>query len=52
LIAILCGTQSIRDVIAFPKTAKGADLMTDGPAPVTAKQLRDLHLELKIPKKE
>jgi len=52
LIAILCGTTSIRDVIAFPKTAKGADLMTDAPAPVTAKQLRDLHLELKIPKKE
>jgi aspartyl-tRNA synthetase len=52
LIAILCGTQSIRDVIAFPKTAKGADLMTDAPALVTAKQLRDLHLELKIPKKE
>src|SRR6185436_13350344 len=52
LLAILCGTLSIRDVIAFPKTAKGADLMTDAPALVTAKQLRDLHLELKIPKKE
>ena len=52
LIAILCGTQSIRDVIAFPKTAKGADLMTEAPAPVTANQLRDLHLELKVPKKE
>src|ERR1043165_5457130 len=52
LIAILCGATSIRDVIAFPKTAKGADLMTDAPAPVTAKQLRDLHLELKVGKKE
>ena len=47
LIAILCGTQSIRDVIAFPKTAKGTDLMTDSPAPVEPKQLRDLHIELK-----
>ena len=33
LIAILCGTPSIRDVIAFPKTAKGTDLMTESPAP-------------------
>jgi aspartyl-tRNA synthetase len=52
LMAILCGTPSIRDVIAFPKTAKGADLMTDAPAPVAPKQLRDLYLELKLPKKE
>jgi aspartyl-tRNA synthetase len=52
MIAILCGTPSIRDVIAFPKTAKAADLMTDSPAPVEPKQLRDLHLELKIPRKE
>jgi len=47
LIAILCGSQSIRDVIAFPKTAKGVDLMTASPAPVTARQLRDLHIEVK-----
>jgi aspartyl-tRNA synthetase len=47
LCAILCGTPSIRDVIAFPKTAKGTDLMTDSPAPVSARQLRDLYLEVK-----
>jgi len=47
LIAILCGTSSIRDVIAFPKTAKGVCLMTDSPAAVSARQLRDLHVEVK-----
>ncbi len=52
LNAILCGTPSIRDVIAFPKTAKGTCLMTDSPSPVSARQLRDLHLEVKAAKKE
>jgi aspartyl-tRNA synthetase len=52
LNAILCGTPSIRDVIAFPKTAKGTDLMTDSPAPVSARQLRDLHIELKTARKD
>jgi aspartyl-tRNA synthetase len=52
LLAILCGTPSIRDVIAFPKTAKGTCLMTESPTPVSARQLRDLHIEVKAPKKE
>ena len=53
LIALLCGCQSIRDVIAFPKTAKATDLLSESPARVELKQLRDIHLELKVaPKKE
>lgn len=51
LLAMLCGTPSIRDVIAFPKTAKGACLMTESPAEVEPRQLRDLYLELKAAKK-
>ena len=52
LVAILCGTSSIRDVIAFPKTAKGACLMTDSPGGLEPKQLRELHIELKTGKNE
>jgi aspartyl-tRNA synthetase len=52
MVAMLCGASSIRDVIAFPKTAKGTDLMTGAPAPVEPKQLRDLHIELKAAKTE
>jgi len=52
LVAMLCGTGSIRDVIAFPKTAKGTCLMTDSPGPVDPKQLRELRIELKTPKPE
>ncbi len=52
LLAILCGTPSIRDVIAFPKTAKGTCLMTESPTPVSARQLRDLYIEVKAAKTE
>ena len=50
LIALLCGADSIRDVVAFPKTAKGACLMTDSPGAVELRQLRDLHIEVKTAK--
>jgi aspartyl-tRNA synthetase len=45
----LCGTESIRDVIAFPKTQTAADLMTDAPTEVSEKQLRELHIRVRTP---
>ncbi|HYM23061.1 MAG TPA: aspartate--tRNA ligase [Vicinamibacterales bacterium] len=46
IVAILCGEASIREVIAFPKTANAVDLMSDAPSPVDEKQLRELHLKI------
>jgi aspartyl-tRNA synthetase len=42
---MLAGTTNIRDVIAFPKNAKARDMMTGAPAPVDARQLKDLGLK-------
>src|SRR5450432_4612557 len=47
LAMLLCGAESLRDVIAFPKTQKGTDLMTDAPGPVARRQLDELHIALK-----
>jgi aspartyl-tRNA synthetase len=44
IVAILAGESSIREVIAFPKTAAATDLMADAPSTVDARQLRELHL--------
>jgi aspartyl-tRNA synthetase len=47
LAAMLSATTSIRDVIAFPKTQRGQDLMCQSPSPASQKQLRELHITFK-----
>jgi aspartyl-tRNA synthetase len=47
MVAMMAGVDQIRDVIAFPKTQRGQDLMVDAPTPVTEKQLRELHIKLR-----
>jgi aspartyl-tRNA synthetase len=51
IVMLICGEQSIRDVMAFPKNNRGMDLMTQSPAEVDPKQLRDLGLKLREDKK-
>ena len=47
LVMILAGETSIRDVIPFPKTARGTDLMCEAPSPVPEKNLRDLGISIR-----
>ena len=47
IASLMCGADSIRDVIAFPKTQRGQDLLVDAPAPATEQQLRDLHIRVR-----
>jgi aspartyl-tRNA synthetase len=50
-VAQIHGAETIRDVIAFPKTASGTDPLTGAPAPVDERQLRDLGLSLRAPRR-
>jgi aspartyl-tRNA synthetase len=48
IVMILAGATSLREVIAFPKTAKAIDLMVDAPTPVSDQQMRELHLKTAV----
>ena len=47
---LLAGAENIREVMAFPKNANAQDLLMHAPAPASAKQLRELHIALELPK--
>jgi len=49
LVTLLAGAESIRDVIAFPKTQRAQCLLTKAPNVVDEKQLRELHIRLRTP---
>jgi aspartyl-tRNA synthetase len=51
IVMILAGESSIRDVIPFPKTARGADLMCDAPSEVPERQLREIGIAIRTPGK-
>ena len=52
LVMLLAGADSIRDVIAFPKTQQARDLLTDAPATVDDSQLKELHVQVRTTEKE
>ena len=49
MVMHMTGTDSIRDVIAFPKTQTAADPLTDAPTEVSEKQLREIHIRVRTP---
>jgi len=48
IVMLLAGSSSLREVIAFPKTAKAIDLMADAPTTVTEQQLKELHIRVAL----
>jgi aspartyl-tRNA synthetase len=49
---LLCGADNLRDVTMFPLNQQAEDLLMGAPSEVSAKQLRELHIRLNLPKKD
>lgn len=52
LMQLILNTESIRDVIAFPKNNEGKEAMLEAPSEISEKQLKDMHIKIDLPKKE
>ncbi|QGG46705.1 aspartate--tRNA ligase [Heliorestis convoluta] len=52
MVMLMTGRDTIRDVIAFPKTQSASDIMVEGPSTVTTKQLKELHIKIDLPSKK
>ena len=52
VVMVLCGAESLRDVVAFPKTQRGQDLLMDSPMPVTDAQLKELSIDVVVQREE
>ena len=52
MIMLICGEESIREIIPFPMNKNACDIMMDAPATVTDKQLEDVHIRIEMPKED
>ena len=50
IVMLLCGEENLREVVLFPMNQRAEDLLMGAPSEVTAKQLRELHIRLALPK--
>ena len=50
MIKLICGEESIREIIPFPMNKNAMDVMMGAPAAVEERQLTDVHIEIKMPK--